>query len=211
MDDVAIDPSATAPGAVYHLLNSLVVPRPIAWVSTVSEYGVANIAPHSYFTVLAPEPPTVCFSSGGLKDTVRNVRFTGDFVVNVVGEELAETMNHTAADFPAHESEFSAAGLTPAASDLVRAPRLLEAPGAMECRVTQILEIGAGPNYVVIGEVVRFHIAGRVWKDGRLDMAALRPIGRLAGSGYSYTRELFRLDRPTYAGLREGAPVPTIR
>lgn len=201
MTDIILDPATLNSTDAYHLLNSLVVPRPIAWVSTLSETGVANVAPHSYFTVMAPNPPTVCFSSGGIKDTLRNTRFTGDFVVNIVGEELAEQMNLTSADFPAGESEFSAAGLTPIASDLVKSPRMAEAPAAMECRLVQVLEIGKTPNYVVIGEVVRFHVAGRIWRDGRIDMAALRPVGRLAGSGYSYTRDLFRLDRPTYAGL----------
>ena len=197
----SIDPAALPAGAAYHLLNALVVPRPIAWVSTLSEAGITNLAPHSYFTVLAPDPPTVCFSSGGVKDTLRNVRFTGDFVVNVVSEELAGPMNLTAADFPPAESEFRAAGLTPLASDRVRAPRLAEAPASLECRVVQILEIGNAPNYVVIGEVVRVHVAERAWRDGRVDLAAIRPVGRLSGSGYSYTREFFRLDRPTYAGL----------
>lgn len=202
MPDITLDPAALERTDAYHLLNSLVVPRPIAWVSTLSEAGVANIAPHSYFTVLAPDPPTVCFSSSGEKDSLRNARFTGDFVVNIVGETLAEAMNLTSADFPPHESEFSAAGLTPLASDLVRAPRLAEAPAAMECRLLQVLEIGRTPNHVVIGEVVRFHVAEAFWRDGRVDLAALRPVGRLAGSGYSYTRELFRMDRPTYAGLQ---------
>jgi flavin reductase (DIM6/NTAB) family NADH-FMN oxidoreductase RutF len=204
--NVTLDPATLDRTAAYHLLNSLVVPRPIAWVSTLSERGVANLAPHSYFTVMAPDPPTVCFSSGGEKDTLRNVRYTGDFVVNIVGEELAEAMNLTSADFPSDESEFAAAGLTPVPSDLVQAPRLAEAPAAMECRMLQVLEIGRTPNYVVIGEVVRFHVAERIWRDGRIDQAAMRPVGRLAGSGYSYTRELFRMDRPTYAGLlAEGA------
>jgi len=206
--DVTLDPGALEAGAAYHLLNSLVVPRPIAWVSSLSERGVANLAPHSYFTVLAPDPPTVCFSSGGEKDTIRNVRFTGDFVVNVVGEELAEAMNLTSADFPPEESEFTAAGLTPIASDLVRAPRLTEAPASMECRLLQILELGRAPNYVAIGEVIRLHVAERAWRDGRVDMAALCPVGRLAGAGYSYTRELFRMERPTYAGLRAAGTLP---
>ena len=90
---MTIDPASLQPHAAYHLLNSLVAPRPIAWVSTLSEAGVANTTPHSYFTVLAPDPPTVCFSSGGEKHSLRNTRFTGDFVVNVVGEELAAQMN----------------------------------------------------------------------------------------------------------------------
>ena len=201
MDTVSISPNHLEPTAAYHLLNSLVVPRPIAWVSTISETGIPNIAPHSYFTVVSPNPPIVCFSSSGEKDTLRNVRHTRDFVVNIVGEELAEQMNLTSADFPPHESEFRAAGLTPATSDLVRAPRLAEAPAAMECRLIQVIEIGNNPNHLILGEIVRFHVAARIWRDGRVDMAALKPVGRLAGSGYSYTRELFRMDRPTYAGL----------
>lgn len=205
MPDVVLDPAALERDAAYHLLNSLVVPRPIAWVSTVSETGVANLAPHSYCTVLAPDPPTVCFSSGGVKDTLRNARFTGDFVVNIVGEELAEQMNLTSADFPPGESEFTAAGLTPVPSDRVRAPRLAEAPAAMECQLTRVLEIGHTPNYVVIGEVVCVHVAAHVWRDGRVDIGRMRPVGRLAGSGYSYTRELFRMVRPTYADLRASA------
>lgn len=207
MTDVSLDPASLDHTAAYHLLNSLVVPRPIAWVSSVGERGVANLAPHSYFTVLAPDPPTVCFSSGGEKDTLRNVRFTGDFVVNVVGEELAAAMNLTSADFPSDESEFVAAGLTPLPSDQVSAPRLAEAPAALECRLLQVLEIGRTPNYVVIGEVVRFHIAAPFWRDGRVDIAAIRPVGRLAGAGYSYTRELFRMERPTYAGLKHAGLV----
>src|SRR5688500_10359896 len=106
MSGIVIDPASTDQQSVYHLLNSVVVPRPIAWVSTVSEAGVANIAPHSYFTVLSPNPPVVCFSSSGVKDTLLNVRFTNDFEVNVVGEELAEQMNLSSADFPHSESEF---------------------------------------------------------------------------------------------------------
>ncbi len=201
------DPAAMPPADAYHLLNAVVVPRPIGWVSTLSEQGVANIAPHSYFNVLAADPPTVFFSSSGVKDSLRNARYTGDFVVNVVSEDLAEAMNLTSADFPPGESEFAAAGLTPVASDLVRAPRLLEAPASMECRVTQIVEIGRGPNHVVIGEVVRFHVAEAVIANGRVDVSRFRPLGRLSGSGYVYSREFLSMPRPTYAGLVEAGTV----
>lgn len=207
--DIVFDPATLPAGEAYHLLNAVVVPRPIAWVSTLSEQGVANLAPHSYFTVLSPDPPTVCFSSGGVKDSLRNARFTGDFVVNVVSEELVEQMNLTAADYPPGESEFAAAGLTPVPSDLVRAPRLLEAPASMECRVTQVLEIGKAPNYVVIGEVVRFHVADWAMTNGRVDVSRFKPIGRLSGSGYTYSREFLKLDRPTYAGLMAQARANT--
>lgn len=194
-------PAQLDPSDAYHLLNALVVPRPIAWVSTIGETGIANLAPHSYFTVLAPDPPTVCFSSSGVKDTLCNVRFTRDFVVNVVGEELAERMNLTAADFPPGESEFAAAGLTPAPSELVRAPRLAEAPASLECRLTQILEVGRGPSYVVIGEVVLIHVAERVLRGDRVDVSRIRPVGRLSGSGYVWSHEFFEMRRPTYKGL----------
>jgi len=201
------DPAAMAPADAYHLLNAVVVPRPIGWVSTLSERGVANLAPHSYFNVLAADPPTVFFSSSGVKDSLRNARHTGDFVVNVVGEALAEAMNLTSADFPPDESEFAAAGLTPVPSDLVKAPRLLEAPASLECRVTQIIEIGRGPNHVVIGEVVRFHVAEAALVNGRVDVSRFRPLGRLSGSGYVYSREFLSMPRPTYAGLVEAGTV----
>ena len=200
-ESTVFDPQQMRPSDLYHLLNAVVVPRPIAWVSTLSDRGVANLAPHSYFTVLAADPPTVCFSSAGEKDSLRNARFTGDFVVNVVSEGLAEAMNHTAADFPPDLSEFTAAGLTPVPSDLVRAPRLLEAPANLECRLTQVIEIGRNPNYVVVGEVVRFHVSSAAIVDGRVDVSRIRPLGRLAGSGYVKPGEFFQLARPTYAGL----------
>ena len=203
----AFDPATMAPSDAYHLLNAVVVPRPIGWVSTLSEQGIANLAPHSYFNVLAADPPTVFFSSSGVKDSLRNARHTGDFVVNVVGEELAEAMNLSSADFPPHESEFTAAGLTAVPSDLVRAPRLLEAPASLECRVTQIIEIGRGPNFVVIGEVVRFHVAESALVNGRVDVSRFRPLGRLSGSGYVYSREFLSMARPTYAGLVEAGAV----
>lgn len=195
------DPHAVPPTEIYHLLNALVVPRPIAWVSTVGANGVANIAPHSYFTVLAPDPPTVCFSSSGEKDTLRNVRHTSDFVVNVVSSELGEQMNLTAADFPPGESEFAWAGLTPLPSDCVRAPRLAESPASLECRLLHILEVGNAPNYVVIGEVVRIHVAERVLRADRVDVSLIRPLGRLSGSGYVAPGAYVAMPRPTYAGL----------
>ena len=201
MSNIALDPAAVPADQIGHLMNSLVVPRPIGWVSTVSASGVTNIAPHSYFNILSSNPPYVYFSSGGEKDTVRNVRFSRDFVVNVVSEELAERMNFTSADFPPHESEFVAAGLTALPSDLVRAPRCGEAPAALECRLFQVIELGREPSYVVIGEVVRIHIDERVWQNGRIDESIMRPLGRLAGSEYSYTRDLFRMPRPAYADL----------
>lgn len=202
-----LDP-ADLGGDIGHLMNALVVPHPIAWVSTVNAAGVANIAPHSYFTVISANPPVVCFSSSGIKDTLLNVRHTGDFVVNIVSEDLVEQMNFTSADFPPGESEFLAAGLTPMASDLVTAPRLAEAPASLECTLIQELNLEATTNYVVFGRVVRIHVANRIiGENGRVDPALLRPVGRLAGAQYSWTHEIVNIPRPTYAGLVEAGLV----
>jgi flavin reductase (DIM6/NTAB) family NADH-FMN oxidoreductase RutF len=200
--DVVYDPASMPRAEVSHLLNAVVVPRPNAWVSTFSEAGVANLAPHSYFTALATDPPTICFSSIGEKDSLRNALHTGDFAVNVVGDELVEAMNLTAADFPPEMSEFAATGLTPVACDLIQAPRLLEAPASMECRVVQVVQVGRASR-VVIGEVVRFHIRADVLNDGRVDVGRFNPVGRLAGSGYARSRDYFQLPRPTYQSLKD--------
>lgn len=196
------DPAEMQGRSMYHLLNAIVVPRPIAWVSTISANGVPNLAPHSYFTAVSVEPPIICFSSGGEKDTLRNLRHTGDFVVNVVPEELAEEMNLSAADFPPDESEFAACGLTPEASNRVRAPRLLESPVSMECVVEREIEIGDPPNYVVFGNVVEVHVAERAMREDRVDASAIRPVGRLSGSGYVWSREFFEMKRKSYAEVK---------
>lgn len=206
------DPAELGGAATYHLVNAMVVPRPIAWVSTLSEAGVPNIAPHSYFTVASPRPPIVCFSSGGEKDTLRNLRHTDDFVINIVSEELAEPMNITAADFPPAESEFAATGLTPAPSERVQSPRLLESPVSFECTVERELEIGDAPNTLVFGEIVYVHVAEHVLVDGRIDVSKVRPVGRLSGAGYVWSREFFDMPRISYdqwkadGAARKGGP-----
>jgi flavin reductase (DIM6/NTAB) family NADH-FMN oxidoreductase RutF len=185
---------------LYFLLNSLVVPRPIAWVSTLAADGTRNLAPHSYFTVAASAPPTVAFTSIGDKDTVTNVRATGDFVVHVADHELVERMNVTAADAPAHVSEFELAGVHPVPADQVQASIVAEAPVALECRLRQVVEVGNGR--VVIGEVVAFHVAERLWDErGRVDPERLDAVARMGGSVYATTRDRFELRRPTYAEL----------
>lgn len=205
-----IDPAELG-GDIGHLMNAMVVPRPIAWVSTVSAEGVSNIAPHSYFTVISANPPVVCFSSSGIKDTLLNARHSGDFVVNVVSEDLVEAMNLTSADFPPGESEFAAAGLTAEPSDMVKAPRLAEAPASLECVVTHELNLEGTTNYVVFGRVLRIHVANRILgENGRVDPLLLKPVGRLAGAQYSWTHEVANIPRPTYAGLVEaGIVTPT--
>lgn len=197
--DLAVDPGDWQPNDVYHLVTGLVVPRPIAWVSTYGADGVRNLAPHSYFNVVAHRPPHVVFSSASEKDTLRNVRARGEFVVNIVSMGLVEAMNTTSADFPADEDEFAWAGLEAEPATVVDAPRVAAAPAHLECRFVQ--EVAAGNGTIVIGEVVHVHVAASVWRDGRVDPTLLAPVGRLAGSGYAGLGEIFRLRRPTWRDL----------
>ena len=203
-----LDPAVMPSPSVYKLLIGCVVPRPIAWVSTVSADGVPNLAPFSFFMGVCNEPPTIAFSSGrregAKKDTVVNAEHTGDFVVNVVDDSLAEQMNMTSGEYPPEVDEFALAGLTAAPGVKVRAPRLLEAPISLECRVDRIIPVGRGPHSLVLGEIVYFHVRDDVYdpRTGRIDMHRLRPVGRLAGNLYSHIHDIFEMKRPNerYAG-----------
>jgi flavin reductase (DIM6/NTAB) family NADH-FMN oxidoreductase RutF len=187
----------------YFLITSLVVPRPIAWVSTVGESGVTNVAPHSYFNVISSNPWILHFTSTGVKDTLTNVRATGDFVVNLVGRDLAEKMNFTAADFPPGESEFEWAGLDAVPSNLVRSPRVGEAPVSFECKLNDIVSKGNG--HMVFGDVLMVHIEESLFTNGRVDPHKLKPVARLGGSQYSDAAEgLFEIKRPTWDQVRTG-------
>ncbi|MDO8491251.1 MAG: flavin reductase family protein [Dehalococcoidia bacterium] len=186
---------------LYRLLSGTVLPRPIAFVSTVSPDGVFNLAPFSFYTILCSKPAMLGISiarrDGQKKDTVRNIELTGDFVVNVVTEELTERMNITAADYPLGIDEFQEAKLTPLESDMVKSPRLAESPVNMECRLDRVLEFGRVPtSSFVIGEVVRFHIKDEFYQNGRIDFKKMRPIGRLAGDSYCRISDLFDMKRP---------------
>lgn len=197
-----LDPRSLTPVAVYKLLIGCVVPRPIAWVSTVGADGVHNLAPFSFFMGVCPDPPTLAFSpgprNGEKKDTVRNLEHTGDFVVNVVDDAHAEQMNLTSGEYPAAVDEFALAGLTAVPSVRVRAPRVAEAPISMECRVAQILPVGHGPHSLVLGEIVYFHLRDDLFDRaaGRIDMRRLRPVGRLAGHLYTHVHDIFEMKRP---------------
>ena len=173
-------PAAREGVGVHHLLNSLVVPRPIAWVSSVDAVGNVNLAPHSYFTVVSTEPPMVAFTSTGRKDTLNNVEATGEFVVNVVSRPQLVEMNESSAPLPPTSDEFLRAGLS-------KVPSLdVQPPGV------------AGNGHLVVGRVLRVHVADDLWRDGRVDVAALDPVARLAGSGYTFLGELTKLKRPTH-------------
>ena len=189
----------------YRVLTGVVVPRPIAFVSTISTDGILNLAPFSFFNAVASNPPTIVFSSSRhtgdkRKDTLSNIEQTGEFVVNVVVDDIAEAMNRTAAEFPAEVSEFELAGLTPAASDLVKAPRVAESPVNMECKLQQVIPLGQGVHEhgLVIGEVVLMHVRDDILNGHRVNHHILKPTGRLAGSMYCHTSEVFEMVRPVY-------------
>ncbi|MDP2949082.1 MAG: flavin reductase family protein [Chloroflexota bacterium] len=189
---------------MYQLLSDAVVPRPIALVSTIGPEGIPNVAPFSFFNAVCSSPPTIAFSvsrrRGELKDTLRNIQYGGEFVVNIVDDAIAEQMNATSADFPPEISEFQTTGLTPVASDLVGAPRVGEAPVSLECKLVQVVEIGQGPrrSALIIGEVVLFHVRDGLYLDGRIDPRRLKAVGRLSGNLYCRTWEIFEMVRPVY-------------
>lgn len=196
---VEIDPAAVGPGAMYHLLNALVVPRPIAWVSTRDNEGRANLAPHSYFTAVSNDPPMVLFSSLGHKDTVSNLEQVGEFVVNVASSAHVGPMNTSSADMPAGQDEFVWAGLEKCDSATVSVPGVVGVPARIECVVEEILPRGNG--LVVLGRVSHVHVDGSAWRDGRVDVAALDPLCRLAGSDYAVLGERISIPRPKWADL----------
>jgi flavin reductase (DIM6/NTAB) family NADH-FMN oxidoreductase RutF len=205
-----VDPSDWQAREVYFLLTGLVIPRPIAWVSTRSAEGVRNVAPHSYFQAVANDPPHIVFSSTGVKDTLRNVRATGEFVVNLVTTDVVEPMNFTATDFPPGEDEFTWAGLTEAPAARVAAPRVAEARAHLECALRQ--EVAVGNGNLVIAEVVHVHVDPGIWRDGRVDPVAYDPVCRLSGTGYATLGEVFKLPRPGWErdvrGTEPGEAIP---
>ncbi|MCA9871027.1 MAG: flavin reductase family protein [Caldilineae bacterium] len=201
-----ITPSSLPWKSLYKLMIGSIVPRAIGWVSTVNEAGQPNLAPFSFFTAAGANPPHVLFcplireTDGHTKDTLHNVRASGEFVVNIVTEALGPAMNITSTEFPAEVNEFAAAELTPIPSVAVRPPRVAESPIHYECKLTQIVELGkdAGAASVVIGQVVHLHVDDSVLIGGdKIDIAQLRPIGRLAGNGYCRVAPaMFDLVRP---------------
>jgi flavin reductase (DIM6/NTAB) family NADH-FMN oxidoreductase RutF len=206
---VQFDPQVIDSAAMYKLLIGSVVPRPIAWVSSVDADGVRNLAPFSYFMAITHDPPTIAFSSGprgadvgggirGKKDTLHNVEVTREFVVNVVDDALAEAMNVTSGDYAADVDEFAKAGLATAPGVKVRVPRVAAAPVSMECRLAQIIPVGNLPHHLIVGEIVHVHVRDDVFDPatGRLDMHRLKPVGRLAGHLYTHVHDIFEMKRP---------------
>jgi flavin reductase (DIM6/NTAB) family NADH-FMN oxidoreductase RutF len=205
-----VSPADIPHSELYGILLNAVAPRPIAWVSTISAAGQLNLAPFSFFNVVCVDPPLLGFSPGlrrpkqadathgEPKDTLRNIRDTKEFVVNVVTFELAEAMNVTSGEYDASVNEFELAKVTPAPSKNVRPPRVAESPVSFECKLHQILDFSPAPTSgsLVIGKIVAIHMNDAHIKDGKLDRNSLDLIGRMGGIQYSRTTERFDMVRP---------------
>ena len=202
---MTVDPQSTAVSDIYKLMIGAIVPRPIAFVSSIDSKGAFNLAPFSFFTGISANPPVICFSpmvrasDGSRKDTLRNIEATEEFVVNIVSEDFAAQMNVCSAEFPPDVDEFAASGLRPVASDLVKPPRVAESRINMECRLLQIVNVSPKPlgGSLVIGEVLRFHVADEVFQNFRVDPDLLRPIGRMGGPTYARVTDRFHMIRPS--------------
>jgi len=205
---LSFNPAGLQPQEIYKLMTGIIVPRPVALVSTMSREGVANLAPFSFFSGVGAVPPTVLFcpalrdgasaEAGERKDTLRNVEETGEFVINVVSEAIAEAANATSAEVPFGVDEFALSGLTPIPSEAVRPPRVAQSPAQMECKLLQVIYTGraARSGVIVLGEVVRFHVGEGLFENYRLDPAALDAVGRMAGNTWVRTRDRIELVRP---------------
>ncbi len=203
-------PSGIAHSELYGIILNSVAPRPIAWVSTLSAAGQPNLAPFSFFNAVCIDPPLLAFApglrqpklsnspNGEPKDTLRNVRETKEFVVNVVTFDLLRPMNVTSGEYDSSINEFELAKVTPAPSKLVRPARVAESPVSFECKLHQILDFSPAPtsSSLVIGEVVSIHIDDAHIKNGKLDRNSLDLIGRMGGIQYTRTTDRIELARP---------------
>ena len=191
------DPDDMPARAFYKLLTAVVVPRPIAWVSTVSREGVHNLAPHSFFTVACVTPPIVQFTSVGRKDSLNNVEATGEFVVNFAPEQLFEQVNATATDFPEEVSEFDAVGLLREPARKVAVPRVAASPVALECTLHSTVPLG--DCVLVLGQVVHAAVDEGVLDDDGPNIERLRPLSRLGRNQWGLTSEIRQINRIPYA------------
>lgn len=203
-DDIHFYEPADGHRLAHDPFNALVAPRPIGWISTRDNDGVLNLAPYSFFNAFNYHPPVVGFSSIGYKDSVRNAEATGEFCWNLVTRQLSEAMNETCAAVGAEVDEFALSGLTPKPSRIVAAPHVAESPVALECRVSQVLQLTgadgkAVDTWMVFGEVVGVHIAKHLLKDGIYDTAAAEPVMRGGGPADYFSigpAQKFRMHRP---------------
>ncbi|MGC9158828.1 MAG: flavin reductase family protein [Terracidiphilus sp.] len=205
---LSFDPANCQQRDNYKLMTGIIVPRPIALVSTISRDGVANLAPFSFFCGVGSAPPTVLFcpalrlsdepGKGEKKDTLRNVEETGEFVINVVSEAIAGAANVASTEAAPEVDEFPLAGLTPVPSQVVRPFRVAESPAQMECRLLQVIYTGQAPasGVIVLGEIVRFHVRASLVQNFRVDPEGLHVVGRMAGNTWVRTADRFELARP---------------
>jgi flavin reductase (DIM6/NTAB) family NADH-FMN oxidoreductase RutF len=196
-----IVPSELQPREAYRLMISMIVPRPIAWVSSQGRDGTLNLAPFSFFNGIGGNPPTIMLSisqrQGRPKDTLRNIQETGEFVVNIVGAELARQMNLSAGEYDYEVDEFALAGLATAPSMDVRPPRVALAPAAMEMIASQIIPVEGTTYTLVLGRVLRYHLReGLLRPNGLIDARRLNPLARLGGDEYALLGDIFEMKRP---------------
>jgi flavin reductase (DIM6/NTAB) family NADH-FMN oxidoreductase RutF len=188
-------------GLPHDPFRAIVAPRPIGWVSTISSGGVVNLAPYSFFNAVAGHPPMVILSSEGIKDSITNIEATGEFVVNLATLPMAERMNETSRALASDINEFEFAGLDPAASSLVRPPRVADCPAALECKVTEMVPLKnlageIGERRMAIAEVVGIYINENYLTDGKFDMVKAQTLARCGYWDYQVTTELFNMPRP---------------
>jgi flavin reductase (DIM6/NTAB) family NADH-FMN oxidoreductase RutF len=207
MDYTQLDPQSLGQRETYKLLIGCVVPRPIAWVSTIDLAGVRNLAPFSFFNAIGSNPPAISIAISYVdgidhrKDTLRNIGDTGEFVVNIVDEDLAQAMNATSASYPPGVDEFEIAGLIAVPCATVRPARVDGAPVSLECKLFTLVPVGDGPGSatMAIGVIQMIHVRADVIDDQyHIDITKARPIARLAGASYAYVHETFDMVRPVY-------------
>ena len=202
--EMIIDPANQSFSENHKLMIGSIVPRPIALVSTISKGSIKNVAPFSYFNGVCSNPPTIMFAparrgyDGKTKDTLNNIRETNEFAINIVSEEIVEPMVACSTDYSDEVDEFKISNFTPIQCDKILAPRVEESKVVFECKLNTIIEIGPskpGGGFVVIGEIVLFHINDDVFKDGKIDLSLLNPVGRLSGNNYSRVFDSFEVKR----------------
>ncbi len=196
-------PESADHGLPHNPFKAIVSPRPIGWISTQDENGIANLAPYSFFNALCDSPPMVMFASTGQKpdqdngkDSLSNIRTTGEFAVNIVSYALREPMNASAASFPADVDEFEAVGLTKAAGSAIAVPHVAGAPAVLECRLFKIIDLPGAANTMVIGEVVGVHMQDDFIVNGRFDVTRYQPLSRLGYMDYAAVEDVFELVKP---------------
>lgn len=188
----------------YKFLIGSIVPRPIAFITSINEEGIVNGAPFSFFNVVSSNPPMISVSiqrkNGCMKDTARNIRDVGEFVVHIVSGEFVEQINETAANLPPQESELVRAQLTQVESAVVKVPGVKEAKVRLECKLEQMIELGGNDEAVgcdfVIAKVVRYHIEEEIYEEGRISLEGLNAVSRLAGNDYAHIGQIKTIARP---------------